>query len=287
MESEIENQEKDYNQTQQELIMSDEFDKALTSGAEIQNNDISLCKSRNKNNFSHFYDVLVASNREIRSILDMKKKDRSTEDEEKLKEFKKNASKCYKQICTILMENSPVDTTSEIEDEDNGEQETTVEKIVHKITDVVKYLSYIGDTSIDDEFKKFGIELKYEPLTENEMFAQDHIKEEITAVFNTGKEIKMDMESGKNKIKNNIYSEAVPLELQYDKNENPTGIKKSDFTKLVDIKAKLMSAKDNDDEQEKTKEKAEKLATEYVFQNRRNEILNRKVTEFACTVIHK
>lgn len=253
-----------------DLILSDEFEKALVSAAEIKNNNISTCKSRNKNNYVQFYDLMLASRQDIQSILDMKKRNRSDDDNNKVKAFKKEVSQTYKQVCDLLVP----------EDLEEGEL-SKIQKMVQKITTVLKMLDYLGDNRIEDEFKKSGIALKYKKLSEEEVFSQSHIKENIECIFNNGKSIKEDIDRNNEEIKTNIYENSVPVDLQFDKSMNPTGIKSSDFCKLVDLKAKLLQAQD-DEAKEKVSEKASDMARDYLMQNRRNEILNQKLNELAA-----
>lgn len=252
------------------LILSDEFEKALISAAEIKNNNISMCKTRNKDNYIQFYELMLASRRDIQSILDMRKKNRTDDDNNKVKAFKKEVSTTYKQVCDLLI-------PEELED---GEP-SKIQKMVQKITSVLKMLDYLGDNRIEEEFKKSGIELKYKKLSEEEVFSQSHIKENIECIFNNGKNIKEDINKNNEEIKTNIYENSVPSDLQFDKSMNPTGIKSSDFCKLVDLKAKLLQAQD-DDAKEKISEKASDMAGDYLMQNRRNELLNQKLNELAA-----
>ena len=252
------------------LILSDEFEKALISAAEIKNNNISMCKTRNKDNYIQFYELMLASRRDIQSILDMRKKNRTDDDNNKVKSFKKEVSSTYKQVCDLLI-------PEELED---GEP-SKIQKMVQKITSVLKMLDYLGDNRIEEEFKKSGIELKYKKLSEEEVFSQSHIKENIECIFNNGKNIKEDINKNNEEIKTNIYENSVPSDLQFDKSMNPTGIKSSDFCKLVDLKAKLLQAQD-DDAKEKISEKASDMAGDYLMQNRRNELLNQKLNELAA-----
>ena len=252
------------------LILSDEFEKALVSAAEIKNNNISMCKTRNKDNYIQFYELMLASRRDIQSILDMRKKNRTDDDNNKVKSFKKEVSSTYKQVCDLLI-------PEELED---GEP-SKIQKMVQKITSVLKMLDYLGDNRIEEEFKKSGIELKYKKLSEEEVFSQSHIKENIECIFNNGKNIKEDINKNNEEIKTNIYENSVPSDLQFDKSMNPTGIKSSDFCKLVDLKAKLLQAQD-DDAKEKISEKASDMAGDYLMQNRRNELLNQKLNELAA-----
>lgn len=269
-------QEKSNEQIKQELIMSDEFENALLKAADVKNVNITSCKSKNKDNYMMFYDIMVGSDREIRSILDTPSKHRNDEDNNKVKAFKKNVSQSYKNICETIIE-STVDTEG-----DDGDEQTKLQKNIARICSMVKMMKYIGHSEIEDEFKKYGVELKFDELEkDNETFAQPHIKEQITDIFEHGTSIGKELTEHKNTIKVDIFEGSVPLELQYDKESNPTGIKNTDFCKLVELKAKMESAKNDDEKQEKVKDKAENMAGDYVFQNRRNEIIERKLMELA------
>lgn len=255
-----------------ELIMSEDFENALITAAEVKNNGLSLAKGRNKQNYTQFYEIMLASRTDIQSILDTKKSHRSDDDNNKVKEFRKSVSAMYKQVCDLL-------TPEDLEDG----QLSKIQKMVQKISLVLKMLNYLGDNRIADEFAKSGIELKYEHMEDSEIFGRDYIKEQIETIFTTGKNIRMDIDKHNDEIKTGIYENSVPIDLQYDKSMNPTGIKSSDFCKLVDLKAKFIQAQDNDEAKEKIMDKANTMAGDYLFQNKRNEILNHKLNEFATS----
>lgn len=252
-----------------DLILGDEFEKALVTAADIKNNGISLCKERNKNNYSHFYEIMLGSRVDVQEAMSHKGKGKTDKDKEMIKEFKKNTSQMYNQVCDLI--------TPE-EDLEEGEL-TKIQKIVQKVSKVVKMMKYIGNTSLEDEFAKEGITLGFKTMEdENDMFTQSHIKKEITDIFENGKTIKVDINRNNEEIKTNIYENSVPIDLQYDKNNNPTGIKPTDFCKLVELKAKMLKAQD-DEAKEKVKDTAEDIAGKNIFQNARNDILNKKLCE--------
>lgn len=258
------------NDEQIELIMGEDFEKALISAAEVKNNNISICKSRNKDNYAQFYELMLASRVDIQSILDTKKSHRSDDDNNKIKEFKKSTSSSYKQVCDLLVP----------ENLEDGEL-SKIQKMVQKITNVIKFLDYLGDNRIEEEFKKSGISLSYEHMSETDIFGRDYIKEQMESMFNVGKNNKMDIDKHNEVIKTDIYESLVPIDLQYDKTSNPTGIKVSDFCKLVDLKAQMLQAQNNSEDKEKIIDKATNMAGDYIFQNKRNEILNQKLSEIA------
>ena len=189
-----------------ELIMSEDFENALITAAEVKNNSLSLAKTRNKQNYTQFYELMLASRTDIQSILDTKKSHRSDNDNDKIKEFKKNTSSTYKQVCDLL-------TPENLEDG----QLSKIQKMVQKITTVLKMLNYLGDSRIDDEFNKNGIKLHYEHMEDSEMFSNEHIKEQVYSIFDNGKNIRIDIDKHNEEIKTEIYENSVPIDLQYDK----------------------------------------------------------------------
>ena len=249
------------------LIRSEEFDKALDEAAEIKKETLTLCKSRKRNNFVHFHDVMVVSNPKIQSLLDTKKSHRSQQDNDEIKKFKKYVSTLYKQVCFFL-------TPEEVEED----EETSTQKMVKRIAIAVRMLDYLGNNDLDDEFEKYGIKLDYKKLNEEDTFSNENIKKDIESIFNTGKTIIEDIRKNEEKIMLDIFENSVPTDLQFDKEMNPVGIKNTDFSKLVGLKTKLLMAKD-DEQKEKVDDQASNLAGQYEFNSARNKIMQTKLLE--------
>lgn len=249
------------------LIKSDEFEKALVSAAEVKNERLELCKSRNKNNYAQFYDLVLATRQDIQMILDKKRKNRTDADVNVIKQFKKETSALYKMTCDFLVP----------EQLEEGEP-SKVEKLVKKVAAIVRMLDYLGHNEIDNEFKKYGIELNYKKMDEEDAFSQSNVKSAVKSIFTNGVNIKDDINKGNEEIKTGIYESSVPVDLQFDKSTNPTGIKAADFCKLVDLKAKYLRAQD-ESAKGKVEEIATNMAEDYVFQNKRNDIINQKLIE--------
>ena len=258
-------------QVNTELIKSDAFENALTEAANVKKETLTSCKDRNKNNYSHFHDVMLMSRKDIQSILDMKKRNRSDEDNAKVKQFKKETSFVYKTICDLIIPE---------EDLEEGD-ENKIQKMCKKVASVIKMMNYIGHNEIEDEFKKYGIEFKYQKLDENDCFSNDNIKKDIEMIFDLGKGIKEDINKNNESIKTEIYESAVPIDLQYDKQSNPTGIKNTDFCKLVDLKTKMIMAGEDEDKKEKISDQANTIAGDLEFSNVRNKILQAKLVEIS------
>lgn len=249
------------------IVLGEDFGKAIETAAELKKETLTLCKSRNRNNYDRFYDLMVASNREIQSILDTKSKDRTDSDKEKLKSFKRDVSATYKGVCDLISE----------EVLEDGE-ESKVQKLVRKVAILVKMLDYIGFKDLESCFSDYGINLTYEKLEANDTFSDDRVREDVKGIFSTGKSIKEDVDSKNVEIKEGIYGNSVPPELRYDKESNPTGLKSSDFCKLVAMRTKYLMAQD-DESKERADEKASDMAGDCEFSIERSRLMQVKLTE--------
>lgn len=259
------------NNTKIDLIKGDEFEKALIDAANIKKENVTSVKTRNRMNYSRYYDIVLMSRRDIQNILDKKKKDRTDQENEKVREFKKETSQTYRQICQLI---APEPNLEE------GEL-TKVQKIVQKIAPIVKMMEYIGHFEIENEFKKYGITFDYLKLEDSEnIFENEQIENDIREIFETGKSLREETDKNNEAIKTTIFETAVPIDLQFEKSTNPMGIKSSDFCKLVDLKAKLLMAPD-DEAKDKVGEKANDLAGECEFTVERNKILQCKLMDLS------
>ena len=76
--------------------------KALIDAANVKIENLTSVKSRNKNNYSRFYDLILMTRTDIQSILDKRKKHRTDDEINKVKTFKKETSQVYRQICQLI-----------------------------------------------------------------------------------------------------------------------------------------------------------------------------------------
>jgi hypothetical protein len=250
------------------LIKSDEFERALLDAANVKKENLTSVKSRNKDNYSRFYDISLMARNDIQSILDKKKKDRTDAETAKVKEFKKETSQVYRQICQLL---AP-------EELDEG-QPTRIQRLVQKIAPIVKIMEYIGHLEIEQEFRRYGITLDYEKLSDSETsFENENIEADVKEIFERGTSLKDEMNKNNESIKTTIFETSVPQELQWDKSTNPTGIKSSDFCKLVDLRTKQLMA-DGDEAKEKVDEQINDLAGQVEFDNMRNKLIQSKLID--------
>ncbi len=255
--------------TQQELINSDEFENALSEGANYKKNlDISY-KAQNKINFNTFSEIMFDANEDIKKILETKKSKRLDADRKCLDDFKKELRMMYNQ--TQLL------TVNEHLEED---QKSRVEKIVDKLVPVIDMLRYIGNSQLDKELEKKGLKLVCLKSLEDKypVLNNDGKRKIISELFTTATKLKQDVVDGNEYINQTVYTQKVPVDLQHDKSTNPTGLKTSDFKKLVDVKSKLLMA-NTDEAKEKVEEKIEHIASEKQFEIARAELVRDKLTK--------
>lgn len=124
-----------------ELMSSEEFNNALLEGVEYKKNILTSYKSQNKTNFERFEDVMHSVDTDVQHIEDKKKKNRTEDDQKKLKDFKKYVSSIYKQTQDMCV----------VEKLEEG-QKSKVQKIVEKVVPVIYMLKYIGNDALEKEF---------------------------------------------------------------------------------------------------------------------------------------
>ena len=257
----------------QKLILSEDFDKALTDGADIKSEIHGTMKQRIKNNYERFYDIMLMSRTDIQSICDKRKKDRTPDENETLKKFAKTVKKQYRFVKDMMFLS---------EDEKTNDDGTTnlvpkkVVQLVEKLSSVYAILKYIGYYTLEDELVKNGMAVSAIPLEmQSEAFENDRIKEDMVEIFNESCKIWGEIDDAERRIKDDIFVNMVPENLQFDKQTNPSGLRDSDFKKLVDVKYKLLkSEKSGDDEsKEKASEKAMDEAEKKTFEIERNKTI--------------
>ncbi len=261
-----------------ELICSEDFENALNEGVSKYNEIDGSLKSRNKDNFSFFYDIMLKSRNDVQSALDKRKRERTAEENELIKKFAADTKSQYKFVKDMIF------LCSDEEADADGLPNRLPKKLtqlVDKIAAVASMLAYIGHGEFEEELGKRGISLKYKTLEEtSEVFENEDVKADVKAVFDTSCRIQKEVDDTKTAISEVIFENSVCQELRYDKDLNPSGIKPSDFTKLVSVKAKIDKAK-TDETKEKAEETANATAEEKSFDIARSEILRVKYLEMS------
>jgi hypothetical protein len=244
------------------------MDKALREAAEIKRTILTTYKERDKSNFEQFYATVLRSNKEICDILDKKKKHRTDEENERLKNFKKNTTKAYKLVCDYI-------TPEDVED---GKQ-TKIQKLVDRVALALDYLRYIGANELENEFNRHGISLATGVRLEDksEVWADDRVKQNIIDIFTAGKTVREQVKNDTKEFAEGIFETAVPPELVYEKNSNPVGLKKSDWSKLVDVQTKLMMAQPGE-QLEKAETQLNDLAADKQFDQERARLMQVKLS---------
>lgn len=261
-----------------ELICSDKFEEALNEGVSKHNEITGTLKSRNRDNYGLFYDIMLKSRTDIQEILEKRKRMRTAAEQEEVKRFNDRTKRQYRFVKDMVFVG---------EDDSMDESGVTnrlpkkLVQLVEKLDAVVAVLSYIGHDEFEDELKKRGIAFKYEPLErQSDVFQNELVKRDVIGVFDSCCAIQKEVDAKKVEISESIFETSVPQELRYDKDMNPIGIKPSDFGKMVSIKAKIEKAK-TDETKDKAVSAADTMSEEKTFDITRSEILRAKYLEMS------
>ena len=105
-------------------------------------------------------------------------------------------------------------------------------KKVEEMVMLIYAYRYLKDQSINKMFEGYGIKLDYEPI-ENHLkyLSGTTFKESVTTYMNQAIDLQVASENIKTNIEETIYNE-IPATLRYNKDSNPSGIKKSIFKKF-------------------------------------------------------
>lgn len=109
-------------------------------------------------------------------------------------------------------------------------------KKVEEMVMLIYAYRYLKDQSINKMFEHYGIKLDYEPV-ENHLkyLSGTTFKESISTYMDQAVDLQLANENIKFNIEETIYGQ-IPATLRYNKNANPTGIKKSIFKKFSLLK---------------------------------------------------
>ena len=251
------------------LLESKEFENALIEGAETKKELVTTCKTANKAAFEQFNEMMFLANKHVQEILSKRRKDRTDSELEEVKKFKQFVRQMYFQAQHIIADEKL-----------EAGKKTKIDKIVDKLVPVIYILRYIEADALEQKLGQYGIKFDHMPTLDYlyEDLADPAKKAAIKAIFTTAKGIKDKINSSNEAIGTSIYTKKVPIELQYDKGSNNTGLKPGDFRKLVDMKLKLEMAKSKE-QKDKVDEKIQDQAEEKQFEIARAELVRDGLTK--------
>lgn len=258
-----------FEEEQQELIMSEEFDRALEKGSDVRSEISGTMRERDRNNYGRFRELVLMCTPSVQDILDKPKKRRTQEEASALKEFDRRLKSQYRLLRDMMF--LPEDERLN----DDG-TENTVPKRLLRIAETLalvhSMLRYVGCRTLDDELSRRGITVESVPLEETgEGFANERVRSGIKESLMESCAIRGQVEEAERSIREEIFEEMVPERLRFDKDSNPGGIRDSDFKKLVDVKFKLVKSEKADlSEKEKASEKAFDEAEKKTFEIQRS-----------------
>ena len=151
-----------------------------------------------------------------------------------------------------------------------------VVQLAEKLSAVYAILKYIGIDTLEDELHKRGVTVSVTPLDmQSEVFENERVKEDMSDIFRESCAIWGEIDDAERRIKTEIFTNMVPERLQFDSQTNPSGIRDSDFKKLVDLKYKMLKSEKSGDEEskEKASEKAMDEAAKKTFDIERSKTI--------------
>lgn len=158
----------------------------------------------------------------IQMIAVKKRKDRTPEEKEKLKEWMKQTKAEFKALKRFLFPTNPMSRP--------------MVALAQKISLIVQMLRYIDVTDFDDALSQFGMKVEAKPLEETCPFwAKMENKDLAKDIFDQTREVAVEEMNETVAIKEVKYNE-LPEELIYSP-DNKSGMTVSQFTKLVKAKA--------------------------------------------------
>jgi len=158
----------------------------------------------------------------IHSIAVKKRKDRTPEEKEQLKEWMKQTKAEFKALKRFLFPTNPMSRP--------------MVALAQKIALIVQMLRYIDVTDFDDALSQFGMKVEAKPLEETGSFwAKSENKDLAKDIFDQTRDVAVEEMNETVAIKEVKYNE-LPSELIYSP-DNKSGMTVSQFTKLVKAKA--------------------------------------------------
>lgn len=182
-----------------------------------------------RENCNDFLNETAKASPKISQIMGKKRKEQTDEEKEILKNWTKIQKRKFKTVTKILAPRPNTDP---------------LRAIVEKLTEITQYARYIGNTDLEDRLANLGIKLDVKNLEdESPYFADDDVREVIKDIFSQSKDVQTAINNANENIKGKIYEE-LDDSIKYSK-ANPSGIKSSQFSKLVGTKAvSIMKSED-------------------------------------------
>lgn len=219
------------------IVDSEEFTNLINEAAPLKVRIRTDLSDKMKENCRDFLDEMAKSSPNISGIMSKKKKNRTDEEDEVLKSWSKGQKKKFKAVTKMLAPKSGTDP---------------LKSIVEKLVGITQMARYIGNTELETRLGNLGITLDVKDLEEeNPYFKDEEVREVLKDIFSQSKETQDSINSANDEIKGRIYDE-LDDSVKFSK-DNPSGIKSSQFSNLVNTKAKSMLV--SDEEYTKYKEK--------------------------------
>jgi len=171
---------------------------------------------------TEYVNLKMRSDIIIQMIAVKKRKDRTPEEKERLKNWLKQTKAEYKALKRFLFPTNPM--------------ARPMEALAQKIALIIQMLRYIDVTDFDTALSRYGMEVSAKPLEETGSFwANKDNKDLAKDIFDQTREVAVEEMNETVAIKEVKYNQ-LPDELIYSP-DNKSGMTVSQFTKLVKAKA--------------------------------------------------
>ena len=207
-----------------ETLNSEKFTQSIDEAVPLQVKIMTDIKTSMSELCDEFCNMMIKSEPEISVLMKIKRKDRTPEEQEKLKNFIKASKRKFRTTMKLIHPKEGTDP---------------IGSMIQKLVDITKFISYIDKGNLQERFKEVGISYDFESLEdENPFFANEDTKTLIKDIFNRGDDVYNTLTKTNDIIDNDIYGD-LDDNIVYSK-DNPEGIKKNQFRKLLTTKAKSM-----------------------------------------------
>lgn len=210
-------------------VSSEEFTNLINEAAPLKVKIRTDLTSTMRTNCNDFLQEVAKSSPKISAIMNKKRKEQTDEEKEELKKWTKIQKKKFKTVTKTLAPKPGTDP---------------LKAIVEKLTEITQYAKYIGNSELETRLANLGIKLEVTDLEkENPYFADNDVREIIKDIFSQAKDTQDSINKNNEQIKTKIYEE-LDETIRFSK-DNPSGIKASQFSKLVNTKATSMIVTDD------------------------------------------
>lgn len=240
-----------------EILENEDFNNSIEEAYPYQIKLNSDLRKNMKDVSTQYVEFMFKSNPEMQEISKKKKKNRTEDEQEKLKSFYKATRKRFG---SIMRYSHPK----------NGKD--PVAPLVEKLVDICQILKYLGKDDIEQRMRDMGLDMHIPTLEETcPFYANEDNKELMIDIFKQADDVQTKVDDVNHTIDNQIYS-TLDSNIIFDPAANPEGITKQQFRKLVKTRAKQVENPDKFDdfiEKQISKDEANLVSSQVVLEKQK------------------